>query len=55
LFRHWKNALASVVIFSILNLLGEKGRAANLIKESSKRKRTRSELEEVKDEELLLK
>jgi hypothetical protein len=36
-------------------MLAESGRSANLMKASSKRKRTRKELDEVKDEEEELK
>jgi hypothetical protein len=50
------NALQSCLNFSCKKYyhqikIASKGRAANLVKESSKRKRTREELEEVKEEE----
>ena len=43
--------MISIVDFSV----GPHGKAAFLLKESSKKKRSRNEIEEVKEEELLLK
>ena len=52
----YNNALLSQVYFHwIIHFLAERGKALGLIKPSSKRKRTRSEIEEVKEEEKLLK
>jgi hypothetical protein len=54
--KHFILAWASAVTLLILNInIASNGRAGNLVKESSKRKRTKEELEEVKDEEEQLK
>ena len=50
------SAIASVVsIISFTTSVGSKGKAADMMKDSSKRKRTRLEMEEVKEFEQSLK
>ena len=54
--RQFNNACHSQVKINILtHFIAERGKAASLLKPSSKRKRTRSEIEEVKEEEKQLK
>ena len=48
------NNLAVIIIYLYISLDG-KGKSVNLLKDASKRKRRREELEEVKDEEIKLK
>ena len=50
-----RQPLIVVSLCLVLNLIVDKGRSAFLLKPSSKHKRKRNEMEEVKDEEELLK